>query len=76
VIYVNETAGRSRDGGFWRPPRRKETMSDRNEVDLKDAEILTADVTDEALENAGDIGHAKAAAWTLGACTGISVCPG
>jgi hypothetical protein len=51
-------------------------MSDHNELDLKDAEILSADVTDETLESAGDIGHTKAAAWTLGACTGISVCPG
>jgi hypothetical protein len=44
---------------------------DRNELDLKDAEIVSADVTDQALENAGDIGHAKVAAWTLVACTGI-----
>jgi hypothetical protein len=44
---------------------------DRNELDLKDAEIVSADVTDEALENAGDSGHAKAAAWTVVACTGI-----
>jgi hypothetical protein len=44
---------------------------DRNELDLKDAELVSADVTDEALENAGDSGHAKAAAWTVVACTGI-----
>jgi hypothetical protein len=44
---------------------------DRNELHLKDAEIASADVTDEALENAGDIGQAKAAAWTVVACTGV-----
>ena len=44
---------------------------DPNELDLKDAEIVNADVTDEALENAGDMRHAKAAAWTVVACTGI-----
>jgi hypothetical protein len=57
---------------------RNETMSeiDRNELDLKDAEILTSDVTDEALESAAGTGNVKAGAWTLGACTGISVCPG
>jgi hypothetical protein len=46
-------------------------LIDRNEFDLKDAEIMSADVTDEALENAGDIGQAKTAAWTVVACTGI-----
>ena len=44
---------------------------DRNHLDLKGTEIVSADVTDEALENAGDSGHAKAAAWTVVACTGI-----
>jgi hypothetical protein len=44
---------------------------DRNELDLKDAEIVNADVTDEALENAGDMGHVKAAAWTHFPCTGV-----
>ena len=47
-----------------------------NELDLKETDILTADFTDEALEKAAGIADAKAGAWTLGACTGISVCPG
>ena len=53
-------------------------MSDANsnELDPKETEILVSEVTDEALERAAGIGDAKAGAWTLGACTGISVCPG
>jgi hypothetical protein len=47
-----------------------------NEFDLNETEILTAELTDEALERAAGIEDAKAGAWTLGACTGISVCPG
>lgn len=36
--------------------------------------ILNFDISDEALESAGD--NAVAANYTLGACTGLSVCPG
>lgn len=36
-------------------------------------EILTYDVSDEALEAAGD--SRKQNVYTLGACTGLSVCP-
>jgi hypothetical protein len=57
---------------------RNNTMSetDRKELDSSDAGILTSDVSDEALESSAGTGNAKAGAWTLGACTGISVCPG
>jgi hypothetical protein len=39
-----------------------------------DDSILNFDISDEALESAGD--NAVAANYTLGACTGLSVCPG
>jgi hypothetical protein len=38
-----------------------------------DEEILTYEVSDEALETAA--GKDKAANFTLGACTALSVCP-
>jgi hypothetical protein len=44
-----------------------------NGFDQTEEEILTYDVSDEALETAAG---AEKGAWTLGACTGISVCPG
>jgi hypothetical protein len=44
-----------------------------NGLDQTEEEILTYDVSDEALETAAG---AEKGAWTLGACTGISVCPG
>ncbi|MFY9686651.1 MAG: hypothetical protein WAJ88_12710 [Pseudolabrys sp.] len=44
------------------------------ELAQTDDSILNFDVTDEALESAGD--NATAANYTLGACTGLSVCPG
>jgi hypothetical protein len=37
-------------------------------------QILGFEVSDEALESAGD--SAKKANFTLGACTGLSVCDG
>jgi hypothetical protein len=37
-------------------------------------DILAFPVSDEALESAGD--NTVAANYTLGACTGLSVCPG
>jgi hypothetical protein len=46
-----------------------------NGLDQTEEEILTYDVSDEALETAAGAGMEKGA-WTLGACTGISVCPG
>jgi len=39
-----------------------------------DEEILSYDVSDEALENAASTGE-KAVYYTLGFCTGMSVCP-
>jgi len=37
-------------------------------------EVLSFDVSDEALESAA--GTTEYANYTLGACTGLSVCPG
>jgi hypothetical protein len=42
-------------------------------LDQTDEDILGYDVSDEALETAA--GTEKGAAFTLGACTGLSVCP-
>ena len=39
-----------------------------------DDSILNFEISDEALKSAGD--NAVAANYTLGACTGLSVCPG
>jgi hypothetical protein len=41
-------------------------------LDQTEEEILTYDVSDEALETAG---AGEKANFTLGACTGLSVCP-
>ena len=38
-----------------------------------DEEILSYEVSDEALETAGNVGQESA--YTLGACSGLSVCP-
>ena len=44
-------------------------------LDEAEVEIFTYEVSDEALEGAG--GDAKErVSFTLGACTGLSVCPG
>lgn len=43
-------------------------------IDQTEEEILAFDVSDEALESAAAIG--EKANFTLGACTGLSVCPG
>ncbi len=39
-------------------------------------EILAFEVSDEALEATAGAVREKAAAYTLGACSGFSVCPG
>jgi hypothetical protein len=44
------------------------------ELEQTEDSILSFDVSDEALESAGD--NVTAANYTLGACTGLSVCPG
>jgi Pyruvate/2-oxoacid:ferredoxin oxidoreductase gamma subunit len=43
-------------------------------LEQTEEQILTFDVSDEALEAAGDARSQNA--YTLGACTGLSVCPG
>jgi hypothetical protein len=43
-------------------------------IELEQIDILNFDISDEALESAGD--NTVAANYTLGACTGLSVCPG
>ncbi len=43
-------------------------------LDQADEEILTYDISDEALETAA--GVEKSEIYTLGACSGFSVCPG
>jgi hypothetical protein len=47
-------------------------MNDR--LDQTEEEILSFNVSDEALESAADAGQEKAANFTLGACTALSVC--
>ena len=44
------------------------------ELEINEDSILNYEVSDEALESAGD--NVTAANYTLGACTGLSVCPG
>jgi hypothetical protein len=49
------------------------TMSDATFVLEQAEELLTFQVSDEALEKAA--GSVKENAFTLGSCTGMSVCP-
>jgi hypothetical protein len=49
-------------------------MSDTIDVKQSEQEIFFDDVSDEALETAATAG--KENAFTLGACSGLSVCPG
>lgn len=44
------------------------------ELEQTEDSILNLDISDETLESAGD--NVTAANYTLGACTGLSVCPG
>lgn len=46
-----------------------------NYIEQTEEEILSFEVSDEALETAGDTGKEKAGNYTLGYCTGLSVCP-
>ena len=46
------------------------------ELEQTEHEILAFDVSDEALEAAAGTVREKAANYTLGACSGLSVCPG
>jgi hypothetical protein len=43
--------------------------------DLTEEDILSFDVSDEALETAAGTGKEKAGSYTLGFCTGLSSCP-
>ncbi|MGH6725909.1 MAG: hypothetical protein ACREB8_05110 [Pseudolabrys sp.] len=43
--------------------------------ELTEKEILTYEVSDEALETAAGSGKEKAGHYTLGFCTGLSACP-
>ena len=52
---------------------RNEAMKDLA-LEQREEEILNFEVSDEALETAGDAKNQNA--FTLGACTGLSVCPG
>jgi hypothetical protein len=44
-------------------------------LDQIEEDILSYDVSDEALETAAGTGNEKAGNYTLGACSGLSVCP-
>ncbi len=45
-------------------------------LDQTEEEILTSDVSDEALEVSAAEGMDIAGNYTFGSCTGLSVCPG
>jgi hypothetical protein len=45
-------------------------------LDQTEEEILTYEVSDDALETAAGAGKEKAGAYTLAHCTGLSACPG
>ena len=53
-------------------------MSDTTTIglDRPEEEILTYEVSDEALETAAGTGTAKAANYTLYYCTALHLCPG
>jgi hypothetical protein len=44
-------------------------------TEMTDEEILSYQVSDEALETAAGTGKEKAGNYTLGFCTGLSACP-
>jgi hypothetical protein len=45
-------------------------------LDQTEEDVLTCEVSDEALEATAGTGKETAGNYTLGACTGLSVCPG
>ena len=49
-------------------------MTDTN-IDQREEEILTFDVSDEALEAAAGTMKDKAGAFTLAFCSGLDTCP-
>jgi hypothetical protein len=55
---------------------RKSAMTDTNKrLDQTEEVILIYEVSDEALEIAASAGEGIAGNFTLGACTGLSICP-
>ena len=56
-------------------PSANQRTSTMNHYDLTDEDILTFEVSDEALETAAGTGKEKAGNYTLGFCTGLSACP-
>ena len=46
------------------------------ELNQIEEETLIYEVPDEAVESAAGTGREKAGNFTLGACSGLSVCPG
>jgi hypothetical protein len=49
-------------------------MTDIN-IDQREEEILTFDISDEALEAAAGMMKEKAGAFTLAFCSGLDTCP-
>jgi hypothetical protein len=57
------------------PNRGSDTMTEANDVDRTDDEILMRNVADEALEAAAHAGQGNGAAYTVAFCTGQADCP-
>ncbi|HMF23968.1 MAG TPA: hypothetical protein VKG24_17840 [Pseudolabrys sp.] len=51
-------------------------MTDKTLVLDSKEDLLLFEISDEALETAAGIRNEKAVNFTLGACSGLSVCPG
>jgi hypothetical protein len=54
---------------------RKEKVMIQLHIDQREEEILTFDVSDEALEAAAGTVKEKAGAFTLAFCSGLDTCP-
>jgi hypothetical protein len=55
-------------------PGEKDQAMTKIQLEQHEDSILNHQISDEALESAGD--NVTAANYTLGACSGLSVCPG
>jgi hypothetical protein len=55
---------------------RKEKVMIQLHIDQREEEILTFEVSDEALEAAAGTVKEKAGAFTLAFCSGLDTCPG
>ena len=51
-------------------------MTDKTFELSTNEDLFIFDVSDDALESAAGTRHEKAVNFTLGACSGLSVCPG